>query len=303
MLVKIGAWLVSHAVSIAEKMADWAVKGVEWIAAIVTAAPGKLWDIITAVGTWVTKSGPSLVYKFGAFAVKGVEWIAAMITSFPGHLANVLTKIGTWVVNNGPALAQKFANFAVRGVEWIGDLVGGLPGDLAGILTSITTWVTNTGPGLATTFGDMGTKIAKGFANAVAGPFIGAINLLIGAIDAIKFDVTLPSFSIPYVGTFGGQKFGWGGVNMGKLGVPTFASGAWNLPKDTLGMLHKGEMIIPERPASTFRSLMGGSGGGGEQTHRINVMLDGRQVAEVVDRHQGTRYSLSGTSKFRPSGG
>lgn len=45
-----------------------------------------------------------------------------------------------------------------------------------------------------------------------------------------------------------GSMMGGGG------GIPSFAVGAWNLPGDTLAMVHKGETIIPAAQAEKFRS-------------------------------------------------
>ena len=119
--------------------------------------------------------------------------------------------------------------------------------------------------------------------------------MLIDAIDSLK----LPAFTIG-VGPVSVTFPGWGGFGVKELTVPKFDTGAWNLAQDTLAMVHKGEMIIPAAPASRMRDIWGGGGGASETTHHIHVDLDGRQIAEVVDRHQGTRYKLTGTSQFAP---
>lgn len=36
--------------------------------------------------------------------------------------------------------------------------------------------------------------------------------------------------------------------------IPSFASGAWELPHDTLAQVHKGEMVLPAGPAAALRS-------------------------------------------------
>jgi hypothetical protein len=42
--------------------------------------------------------------------------------------------------------------------------------------------------------------------------------------------------------------------------VPSFDVGAWNLPKNTLAMVHQGEMIVPAQFADTIRTLLGNGG-------------------------------------------
>ena len=44
-------------------------------------------------------------------------------------------------------------------------------------------------------------------------------------------------------------------------GIPSFDVGAYDLPSDTLAMVHKGEMIIPSSIANDMRAGLGGSGG------------------------------------------
>ena len=112
------------------------------------------------------------------------------------------------------------------------------------------------------------------------------------------------------------------GKYSGKL-VP-LAAGAWNLAQDTMAMVHAGEMVVPAQmarnlraalsdvrtmngspvfstPASSWGKMATNSGGGGDTVIHTHVMLDGRQVAEVVDRYQGIRYKLSGSTQFSPN--
>ena len=194
------------------------------------------------------------------------------------------------------------ASFAVEGVKWVAALVASIPGKLGDVMGAIVNWVTTNGPDIAGEFWLMAQNIGKSFANGIAGLFVGAVNVMVKAIDAIKFDVRLPSITVPFVGTFGGQDFSWGGLGIGLLKVPSFAVGALNIPSDTLAMVHKGEMIVPAASAQGLRNLGGNGGSGQSIVHHTHIHLDGREIANIVDQYQGTRLLLSGSSRARPTG-
>lgn len=85
-------------------------------------------------------------------------------------------------------------------------------------------------------------------------------------------------------GFFGGSggSGGSSGASAGKL--PSFAVGAWDLPRSMIAEVHKGEMIVPAGPAEAFRS---GTGFGGGDTHihvhhHINA-VDGESVRRLVN--------------------
>lgn len=65
-----------------------------------------------------------------------------------------------------------------------------------------------------------------------------------------------------FIGTGGGAAGGLIGGLLHGIGIPGFATGAWELPRDTLAQVHAGEMIIPAAHADTLRSALSGSPGG-----------------------------------------
>ncbi len=90
------------------------------------------------------------------------------------------------------------------------------------------------------------------------------------------------------------------------LGAPLgFASGAWELPRTQLAMVHAGEMIVPAQGgiADQFRARLsaggGGLGGGTTHyhTHAHNYQIDGAQspqatakaIAEYWNRNPSVR--------------
>jgi hypothetical protein len=64
--------------------------------------------------------------------------------------------------------------------------------------------------------------------------------------------------------------------------LPSFATGAWNLPSDMVAQVHRGEMIVPAGPAARMRDAAGGGAGGDVHVHHathFNVSaMDSRDV-------------------------
>ena len=92
---------------------------------------------------------------------------------------------------------------------------------------------------------------------------------------------------------------GVGGL-LGGLTLPSFAVGAWELPRNTFAQLHQGEMVVPAGPAAGLRSALsgGGAGGGGGATHyhtwnvqASNPMDFARQVGNIWNRNPSLRPS------------
>lgn len=95
---------------------------------------------------------------------------------------------------------------------------------------------------------------------------------------------------------------GKGGKGVSSL-LPSFDVGAWNLPSDTLAMVHQGEMIIPAAQASSIRSgnssIGGGSGSGsGGDTYIINLSaIDTQNGTQFLKNNIGTIVTQLSTQK------
>jgi hypothetical protein len=307
LLGELVGWIINIGLpALLTQLGQWGGAFLGWIVPVITSLPGKLGDVIGAVVTWIISAAPQIGASMLGWAGQALGWIMSLNSSLPGRLAGITATIVSWVVKTGPTLVTDFAAFAVKGVEWIATLVTSLPGKLADIITGIATWVTTNTPTLAKKFGDMATSIGKSFANAAATLFVDAINGLIGAMDAVKFNIkyTFPSLDLGPLGKVGGQTvgFSWAGLGLGKLPIPSFAVGALNIPSDTLAMVHKGEMIVPAASAQGLRNLGGNGGSGQSIVHHTHIHLDGREIANIVDQYQGTRLLLSGSSRARPTG-
>jgi hypothetical protein len=156
---------------------------------------------------------------------------------------------------------------------------------------------------LLVALGNLGSAIGKTIGNALMGIMGGVINGVIDAINSFKID-----FQGVDLGPLGKiAAFHWGGMNLQRFNVPTFATGAWELASNQLAMLHKGEMVVPAVPAQQLRqtwaqSAGSHSGSGGEYHIHTHIYLDGKQIAENVDKRQGLKFLLGGSSQNRPLG-
>jgi hypothetical protein len=78
---------------------------------------------------------------------------------------------------------------------------------------------------------------------------------------------------------------GWNGLfgNNNSDGMPSYAVGSYELPKDQVAQVHKGEMILPASIAAAVRKSVSSTGGSdGAPTHvEIKIMLQSGSDADV----------------------
>ncbi|HTZ79053.1 MAG TPA: hypothetical protein VMC10_14145 [Stellaceae bacterium] len=80
--------------------------------------------------------------------------------------------------------------------------------------------------------------------------------------------------------------------------MPSFDSGAWNLPQDMVAQVHAGESVIPAGIAGSMRDFFAGGGadgdaGGGNVAVTFNVSsMDGASVLSTLKRNQGALMSV-----------
>lgn len=83
--------------------------------------------------------------------------------------------------------------------------------------------------------------------------------------DAAKAYSGVYGFLAPEIGPFAAIPAGLAFASVAAMEalIPSYDVGSWNIPNDTLAMVHKGEMIIPAAQAAAVRSGASGGGGGG----------------------------------------
>ncbi len=125
---------------------------------------------------------------------------------------------------------------------------------------------------------------AGAYASAAQIPYVGW--LLAPAAGAAAFAAVL---------AFGGK-------------MPSAAGGLWNVPSDTLAMIHKQETILPASIAAPMRNFFtgGGAGGTGGDTYAISIQaIDTQSGAQFLMNNAGTiakglaREKRNGNAVFR----
>ncbi|WP_026607098.1 hypothetical protein [Methylocapsa acidiphila] len=73
----------------------------------------------------------------------------------------------------------------------------------------------------------------------------------------------------------GGGGSGIFGSILHAIGIPGFATGAWELPGDMIAQVHQGEMIVPAGPAAALRGALSGGGAAQPQGgHTFNIAVN-----------------------------
>lgn len=147
-------------------------------------------------------------------------------------------------------------------------------------------------------------KGAKGVINGLISMFEGMVNGVIRCINALIRGLNKISFNVPdWVPGIGGKKLGFNISEISKISIPRLAKGAVIPPnKEFLAMLgdqKKGTNI--EAPLDTIKQAvaeviaqMGGLGG---QQGDINLIVNGRQIAQAVWDEEEKRYKQTGNYK------
>jgi hypothetical protein len=98
---------------------------------------------------------------------------------------------------------------------------------------------------------------------------VNGINGIIGGINS-ALEFTLPSVSIPGVGTIGGGSFDAPDIPY----IPQLATGTPYVPRDMLAYLHKGEAVVP--------AAMNRGGGGTVNVNVSGSILSERDIVRVI---------------------
>jgi hypothetical protein len=85
-----------------------------------------------------------------------------------------------------------------------------------------------------------------------------------------------------------------------KQKVPSYDVGAWNVPQDTLAMVHKSEMILPAGVASEVRqgNTMNNTSGDTYHFHIAGSVVAEKEILNLVDKGRGDRAQRSGRKNY-----
>lgn len=302
-------WVLNEGVpAVAEALNQFALKFIEWIGPAAeqlgAALPLIAENLINFIGTY----GPVIAAKLVEWAGAFVGWIATnVLPRLPGMLSAVGGAILGWIGKTAPVVAARLGDMASNALARVGEILPKLPsmvgqflGQAVGVIAAkapgfISAMLGMAGNAIVAFIGAMGQLVPKFL--GIAGSLLAALpgfgaKLVSGAMGAAGDFVrgfisglgSLPGKFLRAVANairsifplhIGPLTIGLGGVSIDlpKISLPGFATGAWNLPRDMVANVHKGEMIIPADIASRLRGGHGfgggmadssGGGGGGD---------------------------------------
>ncbi len=147
---------------------------------------------------------------------------------------------------------------------------------IKGMLTGTKTWADFMRNAVTAVFTAWLEKIELVVAAQIAGDKSTAASGAAGSIKRIEADAAkaysgVYGFLAPEIGPFAAipAALAFASVAAMESLVPSFDVGSWNIPGDTMAMVHKGEMIIPAAQAEAIRGGGGAAGGG------VNIHFNG----------------------------
>lgn len=257
--------------------------------------------ILLAVGTAGTAVGAAFSAAFSA----GAAAVEALVSLLGGALGAIQGAMQSVVEAVGAGIGVAFSAAFEVGATALDAMAAAIKGALAAHLPEMIEAVAPIGAAVGSA---MDAAIIAGIAGGgllIAAAIADVLKKAIGPLD-INLGLFPGKTPVPSGGgggsspsptpppTPGGGETGAGGI-VGPGGPLRFAVGAWNLPRDMLGFLHAGEMIIPATIADRVRAGAGGSGGGGSSGGDHSVSVSGNTF---VLQGVGSDVSSSAARRF-----
>lgn len=314
-------FIIKNAPVLAGKLVEWAIAFVGFIATeVVPRLIANLPTILRVILAFLATGGLKLVNKMGdvgfQMVMKLVDWLLKMPGETASKLALVLLKVLGWadhMISGAKNAARGFVNgvinfikdlpFKVAGhlldviagvlsfggklaidgehaasgfVGKVVSVIGGLPAKVAGFLGSILSGILGWGSTLITDAGKAAEHFVSGFIDGLSGlPKLIARNVR-QAFKSLKID--LGPFHISASGVH---------IDLPKIDLPKFASGAWKLPSDMVAQVHAGEMIIPADIAARLRGETGAVSTNLPATAFASASATGGPVNVVIQNYYG----------------
>lgn len=249
-------WLWEEGIPLgAAALAGLAEKFIAWVGPATEQLGAELPKIAGTVINWLAANLPNIIAKLGEWAIAFVGWIGKnVLPKLPGALAAVGGAILRWIAATAPVVASRMVQMAFQMVQGfitflttqlipkfiatIGSLIGQIPA-LAGRLASAAV--------------KMGGNFVSGFIRGLASLPGKIADVIRSAFRNLRIDIG--PFHINASGVT---------IDLPNINLPSFATGAWNLPRDMVAQVHAGEMIVPRDIAERLRGGRGFGGGGPE---------------------------------------
>jgi phage-related protein len=215
----------------------------------------------STIADFIVKNAPKLGQKLVEWSRSFVDWAIKAVPPLLAALADLAGKVLVWIVTEGvPKLIDGAIKLGAALVSGVMDSLTGSGGQGRGIIATLGDFVRNdlipglveNAPKIAKAGSDLAIALGKAFANGLVGLVEEAINALIRGINSFKID--FPGIDLGPAGKIGA--FYWGGLGLKPIKLPRFDRGAFELPRDMLALLHRGEMVVPRAPADEFRAAL-----------------------------------------------
>lgn len=229
------------------------------------------------------------------------DMLGGMFSTLGSVTMGLLNRTMTWkqaMLRIGDSLLQGLVNIGVQRLrDWIMSEILMTNASKAGAAARAAATAAGSGAVAATKATEATTVIAANASEAASGAAASQAAIpVVGPYLAMAAAAAMLAF----VMGFGGK--GGSGSSTG-VSLPSARDGWWDIPKDTLAMVHANEMIMPPDLAQGVRNVVE-AGGVGQGTMHVSIhAIDGPSVERLFSRHGdkivNSLYRSSGTTNIR----
>jgi len=284
MLEAIAGWIGT----VIPMLAELAGKFIDWIAPLIPPLLVELGKYALRLIGWIGEQIPVLAAQLVKWGGELIAWIAPRLPGLIAKLGEMLYALGTWLLNVGlPELVRKLVEWGEALVAWIAPMIPVAIVELGKWLAGLGEWViTKALPAFLGWALDMGEQIVEGIIGGLAdlpaqlieeiGKAIAGIRIDIGPfhLSSSGFSIDMPNISLP--------------------SIPGLAAGGPVYPGRTYLVGEQGpEWFTPATSGHVIPNAATVAGGDSGAPVVIQLQVDGRTLAEVVDRQLFYKYRLA----------
>lgn len=287
---KVLEFLAANLPVIAGKLLEWAGAFVGWIAEnVLPRLPGMLAAVGSAILGWIAQTAPIVIGRLGDMALGVLRRVGEILPKLPAMFGRFISEAISKIIGMAPSVVAGAFNMASQFHSTIVGFLAKLPGEFFKFLTKVITSLPGLAADLARGALGAGADFVNGFIKGLGDLPKKLFNAIASAVRGIKVDIG------PFHISASGIRIDMPKLDWPQLQLPSFATGAWNLPSDMVAQVHKGEMIVPRDIAERLRGgrAFGGGGaaaGGGGDVQIINITISGdyygidRNIDDLGDR-------------------
>lgn len=266
---KIIDFIAQYAPVVLGKLVEWGGAFLGWIATnVLPKLPGALAHIGGVLIGWIAQTAPVVVGRIGDMAGKMLGALGDKLKELPGIAGKFLGEVVTNVIRWGGQMVAQGLSAAIRFVQSLISQIIQAPGKIMGFLGQLPGMLLGWGAKIATGALDAARKFVMAFINGLASLPGRIADAVRSAFRSINIDIG------PFHINASGVR-----IDLPNIQLPSFATGAWNLPRDMVAQVHAGEMIVPRDIAERLRGGGGfggggSAGGGGGDVYQNNIYIN-----------------------------